>query len=63
MLELLGLTISFTLGLLLSAVIYTVIMIAVMSNPKAIKIITDWYMKQIEKITEAFEEADIEKID
>ena len=49
------LTVAFTVAILLAGVISTVVIFAVMSNPKAVKWFTGWYINQMEKAYENFE--------
>ena len=56
------LTASFTLAILLSGVITTVVMIKLMGNAKFVKWLTGFYMKQIEQTTKAFEDIDFEEV-
>lgn len=56
MMNLLVLTVSFTLAILLSGVIFTVAMFALMGNGRVIKWLMEYYMKQIEKSMKYFED-------
>ena len=56
MMDFLMLTVSFTLAMVLAGVISTVAMFALMSNAKAMNWIMNYYVKQLEKSTQNFEE-------
>lgn len=58
MMNLLVLTVSFTLAILLAGVISTVALFALMGNGKFVKWLMGFYMKQIEKSMKYFEVID-----
>ncbi len=50
MMNLIIMTISFTVAILLAGVIATAALLALMGNTKVIKWFTNYYMKQLEKL-------------
>lgn len=50
------LTLSFTVAILLAGVISTVVLIKLMGNPKFIKWLMGFYMKQFEHIENTFDD-------
>lgn len=49
------LTLSFTVAILLAGGISTVVLVKLMGNPKFVKWLMGYYMKQIECMTEEFD--------
>lgn len=49
-------TLSFTVAILLAGVISTVVLFAAMGNAKFIKWLTNYYMKQMMKTIDSFDE-------
>ena len=57
MMNFIVLTLSITVGMMLSSIITMVIMFKLMGNAKVMAWFTNYYVKQVEKISESFEEA------
>lgn len=55
------LTLSFTVAMLLAAGISTIAMFAIMQSPKAMTWLSNYYIKQMNKIGEAFENMDFDE--
>lgn len=56
MMEFVLMTISMTVAILLAGVISAIVLLAIMQNPKVIKWVTCYYMKQINKTVNAMED-------
>lgn len=56
MMNFIMLTVSFTVAILLSGVISTVVMFKLMGNPKVVKWFMNYYMNLIEKSVEGLDE-------
>lgn len=60
MMNFIMLTVAFTVAILLSGVISTVVLVALMGNEKFVKWLMKYYMKQFEKSLKALENYDQE---
>lgn len=56
------LTLSFTLAILLSSVIMTVVLFKLTNNAKFVKWFMGYYMKQIDRTVKVFENMDLEDL-
>ena len=56
------LTLSFTVAILLATVVSTIAMFAIMQSPKAMKWLSNYYIKQMNKIGEAFENMEFDEV-